>query len=566
MNTQPNDSIDPLVSAMLDGHLSGEQRVALNQRLQESPDAVNRYHELLDNHEALCSIYPGEVYAESLDDEFVSRSVSDGPSHRPETWFGPSLKRMVMLLAIAASLLMTVGLAGYIVGNDRGKDRNSEAAVVGRQVEQTIAGHAMLRHSVALQWTTGAKSYRDGDVLPGGKLQIESGIAEIDFFCGATLTIEGPAVLDVQSDWSVKVASGRLRANVPPAARGFIVQTSEAEIIDLGTEFALDVGAESSRVEVIDGEVALRGGVHDGVHLTTGQHQWLGQQRAASGGDKISGFADLESRREDAEAERFSKWQAFSQKHQRDKRLIAYYKIADMPPGRTVPNAALSGVGKEATLVGPVQRSTGRFGQPSTGLEFDRIGARARTRIDGEFKAFTFSTWVRIDSLDHVYNALFMSDGYETGELHWQIRDDGSLMFSVMIDDTQEMHHFSERDGSLVKAAGLAKVYYTPPVWDISKSGRWFHLVAVYDPAGHRVTQYVNGELVSNEPINDKFTIENLKIGPAEIGNWGQPFRKTPWFSVRNLNGTIDEMTIYNAALEQDEIHNLYEQGKPLGY
>lgn len=566
MNTKPNDSIDLLVSAMLDGHLSEVQKEALNRLLQESPDAVARYHELLDNHEALCSIYPGEVYAESLDDEVISRSFGERSGHQAVAWFGPSLRRPVVLLAVAASLFIAVGVTGYIVGNDRGKNRNSEVAQVGRQVEQTLAGHAMLRHSVALQWTTGGKSYRDGDVLPGGKLQIESGIAEIDFFCGATLTIEGPAVLDVQSDWSVKVASGRLRANVPPAARGFIVQTNEAEIIDLGTEFALDVGAENSRVEVIDGEVALRGGTHDGVHLTTGQHQWLGQQQAATGGDKISSFADVESRRKDAEAERFSKWQAFSHRQQQDERLIAYYKIADMPPGRTVPNASSTGVESEATLVGPVQRSTGRFGHLSTGLEFDRIGARARTRIDGEFQAFTFSTWVRIDSLDHVYNALFMSDGYETGELHWQIRDDGSLMFSVMVDDTQELQHFSERDGSLVKTAGLAKVYYTPPVWDISKSGRWFHFVAVYDPAGHQVTQYVNGDLVSNEPISDKFTIENLKIGPAEIGNWGQPFRKTPWFSVRNLNGTIDEMTIYNAALEQDEIHNLYEQGKPLGY
>ena len=37
-----------------------------------------------------------------------------------------------------------------------------------------------------------------------------------------------------------------------------------------------------------------------------------------------------------------------------------------------------------------------------------------------------------------------MSDGYETGELHWQIRNDGRLMFSVMVDDTQGIRHFSE--------------------------------------------------------------------------------------------------------------------------
>ncbi len=57
-----------------------------------------------------------------------------------------------------------------------------------------------------------------------------------------------------------------------------------------------------------------------------------------------------------------------------------------------------------------------------------------------------------------------------------------------------------------------------------------------------------------------------LRIGPAEIGNWGQPLRTSPWFSVRNLNGTIDELAIFGTALQQDEIQHLYEQGKPLGY
>lgn len=104
------------------------------------------------------------------------------------------------------------------------------------------------------------------------------------------------------------------------------------------------------------------------------------------------------------------------------------------------------------------------------------------------------------------------------------------------------------------------------PSRDVSMSGQWLHLAAVYDPAGRRVSQYVNGRLVSREDIIDQFPIETLRIGPAEIGNWGQPFRKTPWLSVRNLNGTIDELAIFNAALTDERILSLYEQGKLLGY
>ena len=78
--------------------------------------------------------------------------------------------------------------------------------------------------------------------------------------------------------------------------------------------------------------------------------------------------------------------------------------------------------------------------------------------------------------------------------------------------------------------------------------------------------QYANGKQIGNQEIIDKFHIDTLRIGAAEIGNWGQPFRKTPWFSVRNLNGTIDELAIFNAALTSEEITDLHENGKPLGY
>ncbi|MEM8911844.1 MAG: LamG-like jellyroll fold domain-containing protein, partial [Planctomycetota bacterium] len=140
------------------------------------------------------------------------------------------------------------------------------------------------------------------------------------------------------------------------------------------------------------------------------------------------------------------------------------------------------------------------------------------------------------------------------------------LMFSVMVDESQDIRHFNARDQRVVKDAGLHRVYLTPPFWDVSKSGRWFHLAAVYDPIGRQVTQYVNGESVAKEEILDRFFIDRLRIGPAEIGNWGQPFRDSPWFAVRNLDGVIDEVAIFHAALGSDEIHHLYEQGKPLGY
>jgi hypothetical protein len=92
-------------------------------------------------------------------------------------------------------------------------------------------------------------------------------------------------------------------------------------------------------------------------------------------------------------------------------------------------------------------------------------------------------------------------------------------------------------------------------------TGQWFHLAVVYDPVSRSVIQYVNGKVACREKIKDEFVIHDLSIGAAEIGNWGQPFRKTPDFAVRNLDGVIDEMIILNASLSSDEIYDIYLAG-----
>ena len=561
MSADSLEELEKLVTNLIDGRLSEAEAERLDSLLSQSPDAIQRYHELMDNHEALCAIYPGDVFEASLDSAELPHDDlrTAAPQNRTAMDRWPRW-------AVAATFLITVGLAGYFLGHGRAVSISERTSERGDQIEesdeQTIAGHATLRRAVDIDWPENATAWRQGDVLPDGILRFDDGIAEIDFFCGATLIVEGPAIMDVESDWSVRVIEGRLRANVPPAARGFTVKAAESEIVDLGTEFALEVGSDNARVEVIDGEVELRGGEHDGKNLVTGQRQWLKGTAHPEAFKGLSTVVDVQRRREDAEKERFRQWKDYSRLVRSDARLIAYYPIAESQEGRVVPNLAPSGESLNGQLIGPVVRTTGRFGALSGGLEFDRPGSRVRQRIDGEFEAFTFSCWTKIDSLEHRYNALFMVDGYETGEPHWQIRDDGRLMFSVMVDDTHNVPRFDKTEQRIIKTAGRHHIYYTNPFWDLSKSGQWFHIVAVYDPLARRVAQYVNGELLGNEEITAEFHVPMLRIGPAEIGNWGQPSRNTPWFAVRNLNGTIDELAIFNAALSPEEIRTLYEQGK----
>lgn len=574
-----DDSIRNLIFKAIDQTISAEDFERLQDAIEQSDEVRAEYLQAVGLCESLSEISAGEDGSMPQNSEPLSpvsgvvRTV--GSARSDANSFNSQMRLNLsspQLLAVAVAILALVGGVAFWIGHKDGTRQlkaiaeKAESNEIDSTAELVIAGHATLRRSVDVRWAKSSNSYREGDVLPAGLLKFDEGVAEIDFFCGATLVVEGPASLDVESDWSVRVANGRLRANVPPAARGFVVKAAGSEIVDLGTEFALDVGIENAHVEVIDGEVELRGGDHDGNHLVTGQRRWLkgsGREDSLTG---LSTTGDLQRRRSMAQALRFTSWQTHSQQLRTDNRLIAYYPIAESSTGRLVPNAAASGSERDGQTVGLVNRVNGRFGSMSSGFEFDRPGSRVRVRVDGEFEAFTFACWAKIDSLEHRYNALFMGDGYENGEPHWQIRDDGRLMFSVMVDDSKEVIHRTPFDEQPVKGAGLHRVYYSEPFWDISKSGQWFHIVAVYDPVGREVVQFVNGEELSREKIIDRFHISTLKIGPAEIGNWGQPFRKTPWFAVRNLNGTIDELAIFNAALNSDEVQNLYEQGRPPGY
>ncbi len=567
-----DDSIRSLIFQAIDETISADDFERLQNAIEQSDEVRTEYLRAIGLCESLSEIAADEHLASQDQKSAVVQGASrfrflKWKSSRPSATVNWPLR-----FAIAGAFPVVFAIAFWFGVRDGVRHQKSviekgEAIGTDSAPESVIAGHATLRRSVDVRWAEKSKSYREGDVLPAGMLEFDQGVAEIDFFCGATLIVEGPAILNVESDWLVRVARGRLRANVPPAARGFMVKAAGSTIVDLGTEFALDVGAENAHVEVIDGEVELRGGEHDGSLLTTGQKRWL---RGAAGGDDsltgLSTIGDVRRRRDTAQAARFAQWKKHSQQLRTDDRLIAYYPILESQSGRQVPNQSAAGSERDGQTVGLVNRVTGRFGAKTSGFEFDRPGSRVRVRIDGEFQAFTFACWAKIDSLEHRYNALFMGDGYENGEPHWQIRDDGRLMFSVMVDDTQEIEHFSEVEQRVVNHAGLHRVYYSEPFWDISQSGQWFHIAAVYDPAGRKVVQYVNGEELSRQEIVDKFHLSTLRIGPAEIGNWGQPFRKSPWFAVRNLNGAIDELVIFNAALASDEMQNLYEQGRPRGY
>lgn len=100
----------------------------------------------------------------------------------------------------------------------------------------------------------------EGELVASGRLQFRSGRITLSMLTGVVLVVEGPADFELVALDKVYCRRGRIRARVPKGAEGFVVASAASAVIDLGTEFALNVEADGkSRVMVFEGlaEAAL---------------------------------------------------------------------------------------------------------------------------------------------------------------------------------------------------------------------------------------------------------------------------------------------------------------------
>ncbi|MDA7915171.1 FecR domain-containing protein, partial [bacterium] len=456
---------------------------------------------------------------------------------------------------VVESRLQTVGQDRVANGTERvanGTERVANGTERGNEQEATSVGIAMVTRLVDVTWQKAEKQFLVGDALSVGVVGLDSGVAQIEFFCGATVILEGPARLMLESSTVARLQSGQLRAQVPPAARGFQIHADGLKVVDLGTEFGVAINEGEADVQVFDGEVEL--------------YQSNGEQRLVSAGNAVThaangviedakltpgkflGLEGLDDRVRNQKQNRYQRWLDHSMELRKDPRVITYYSMEHDRYWKR--KLASSVVPENRDLDGAIvgaKRVGGRWPQKS-GIEFKRPGDRVRVNIPGQFGSLTFACWVKIDSLDRWYNSLFLTDNYQRGEPHWQILDTGQLFFSVRL------------------GAGLGKGHHkvlSPPFWDASMSGRWLHLATTYDVETKTTTHFLNGEQLCQERIPDELFVHQTRFGKATIGNWSSPTRPEADFAIRNLNGSMDEFVLFRDALKPQEVRELFVQGSP---
>jgi hypothetical protein len=198
----------------------------------------------------------------------VRRGVTPASPRRP---------RLPWIVTIAAVLV--VGLGVLL------RQRGHREAVIAPRPSPRIApatvldGLAMVVELDGVRWEPrDVPPPAEGDILAAGRLRLRSGLASLAFLSGVTLTLEGPADVELVSIDRVFCRRGKLRVRVPGGAEGFVVATPTSAVVDLGTEFALNVEADGrARIMIVEGaaEAALLDAA--GAPLQT---RFLGQSKA----------------------------------------------------------------------------------------------------------------------------------------------------------------------------------------------------------------------------------------------------------------------------------------------
>ncbi|XZE51515.1 LamG-like jellyroll fold domain-containing protein [Planctomycetaceae bacterium SH139] len=535
-----------LIDSLIDGRIGEADLLRIEAELIVDPEVRQQYYDRLQLNMLLAR---EASEASSIQTEKTVSQHQRIAQYQPVSWVKILSGALVTL---AASVLLLIFLNRT---DSKSTSRDSEIVLVA-QVEPSASGFAVLSGQDGAVWS--GSPLVEGDLLPSGELHLKSGRVHIELFSGVQMVIEGDAQFSIDSPMQVTMDRGIARARVPEPAQGFKIKTNNGDVIDLGTEFSIHVDNGGADVHVVDGEVELQPRNSDSLRIDAGfsrRMSRLGELVEASAPLLESvGPSEFQSLLRDKQKKRFADWVKARRQIETDPRLVAFYQLQSKPsPGNRIAN--LAGAAPLSSSVGSVVAATpttDRWGNSDAALDFSRVGSRVRLEVPGEYHSLTMLCWIKINSLDRMYNSLFLTDGHEDREPHWQLMDDGRIFFSVKLPRPDGDSDF------------IQPVFYSPSIWDASLSGRWIMLAVTYDVDQARVTHYLNGRPISSESIPENQIVDSIRIGPASICNWSEPmYRTDPQFVLRNLNGSMDEFALYSDALSAGEILQLYRDGSP---
>jgi FecR protein len=268
----PRAELRELCDRLLDGGFTAEDRERLETLVLNSAELRTLYVEILHQHAALrqsasrlgAPSLSGVVDVLTQAREFHLQSgwwarFTSRPKLLPEASFRDSYTFVTHFHHLAVAVIVGALLITWAVLRPHG-----EPAL------------ATLVETKNARWESSSLPTEPGSKLGHGRLRLAEGVARIIFQSGAELSLEGPAELELVNRNACFLHSGALVAHVPKPARGFVVATANAQLIDHGTDFGISTDpAGRAQVQVLQGDVELR-------HDRSGQTLRLATRESAS--------------------------------------------------------------------------------------------------------------------------------------------------------------------------------------------------------------------------------------------------------------------------------------------
>ncbi|MCG8509394.1 MAG: FecR domain-containing protein, partial [Rhodospirillales bacterium] len=381
---------------------------------------------------------------------------------------------------------------------------------------------------------------------------------------GAIVVLEAPCDIQLLDENHVKLTRGRLVGRCPTAeSKGFIVDTPNARIIDLGTEFGVHVDDRGvSEAHVFDGEIeltALASGKasQPARELAEGNAVRVNQIGTSIQAKEIRPLAFVRGEEFDArikaETSPYHRWLAHSYALRRDPSLIAYYAFDKSADGVLVESRgdrAFDGDIRGAEWVeGRFPWKHGlRFGGPGSKDRVE-LSAVASKRMDFQ-GSFSIAVWFKSEPFTSDWQSVISK-----GDNHWRVQR------NTLWDRHPQIHSDRHEPSALnfghddISYADVPDLPGRTPVDD----GTWHQVVIVYEANSRGGVKYLYVDGVADA---DSIEVPPLLPDEDESRVWigGNSVKSKD----REFHGVIDEVAIYERALTPDQIGELYRAGKPL--
>lgn len=493
-----------LCNALADGTLTEAQRKRLADKLAVSEEARRFYVRFAGLSASLC--------------QYASEMQAEAPDAAPRFWQRPALWWSVGSLAAAAAAVALFMLPNF-------SERETVAAAGELETQDYVAQVTGLKDCV---WTDGGTALALGDpVERGRRLELAQGVVELTFDCGAQVTLEGPATLELNSAWAATLPQGTLSAVVPTEAIGFRVSNPDVDVVDLGTEFSV-VAQPGSATEVY---------VHKGkVQATARSGENHEQPALVLTADQSRQFG-----RNGSEEIRHAKpkFKELARQVRKERAVSKPEPVLAKPP---TPAPATAPVAVPAPAVK-------RF---ANALKFDghfekQVAAHGLTHNAPHTVAF----WVRVPSAAPLSGAGAMASWSSGG-----VKGRGTPVHIAWNTDPA-----AGALGALRTEFGHAAAVGTTALRD----GHWHHVAVVFVPHGHgnmHVKQYVDGRLEGS-------TMPSLPALPKHPHEKAKaPVNDAVWLgrrlgSAEHFHGELDEFSVTDRALAPQQIKTLLNGSQP---